>query len=172
MKIYKKIMEAISKAEKTLQVVIGITITALAFANVCVRHLTSGQLAFTEEVTINIFVLMIMCGCALSAWEGSLISLSLVYDLVGPKARKVMSVISTVLSCAFYLTLGCTGWLKILDLFAKNRLTSALLIPEGLFMMALPLGCILLILHSVEHMLDICLTEELEEGAASGGETV
>lgn len=76
MKIYKKIMEAISKAEKTLQVVIGITITALAFANVCVRHLTSGQLVFTEEVTVNIFVLMIMCGCALSAREGSLISLS------------------------------------------------------------------------------------------------
>ena len=52
---------------------------------------------------------------------------------------------------------------------AKGKLTASLLIPEGLFMMAIPIGCILLMLHSVEFMLDIlteqapCMKEEKKE---------
>ena len=159
MKIYKKIMNALGHVESAIQVIIGITITVVAFANVCVRKFSNGQLAYTEELVVNIFVLMIMCGCSLCARDGGLISLSLVFDSVGKKGKKILACLFTFFSIAFYVVIGVTGWQKAMNLFAHGKLTASLLIPEGLFMLALPLGALLLILHSVEYLLDI-LTEQ------------
>ena len=159
MKVFKKIMNALGFVESAVQVIIGIVITVVAFANVMARYVFHSKIAYTEELVVNIFVLMIMFGCALCARTGGLISLSLVFDSVGKKGKKIMAVIFTVLNVAFYCVLGWTGWEKSLNLFAKGKLTASLLIPEGLFMLAIPIGCVLLILHSVEYMLDI-LTEQ------------
>ncbi|MBQ9661845.1 MAG: TRAP transporter small permease [Oscillospiraceae bacterium] len=155
MKAYKKIMDILGYVESAIQVIIGIVITVIAFANVCVRYLSNGQLAYTEELTVNIFVLMIMCGCALCAREGSLISLSLVYDSVGKKGKKILAWIFTIFSIAFYAVIVYTGWEKTAQLLQQHKLTASLLIPEGWFMAALPLGGILLILHTIEHLIDI-----------------
>ena len=158
MKFYKKIMNVLGYLESAVQVIIGVVITVIAFANVCVRYLSNGKLAYTEELTVNIFVLMIMCGCALCARSGSLISLSLLFDLAGKKGKKVLAVIFTIFSIAFYAVIVYTGWDKTATLLHQHKLTASLLIPEGYFMMALPVGGILLILHSIEYMIGI-LTE-------------
>lgn len=159
MKVYKKIMNVLGYLESAIQVIIGVVITVIAFANVCVRYLSNGKLAYTEELTVNIFVLMIMCGCALCARSGSLISLSLLFDLSGKKGKKILAVIFTVISIAFYAVIVYTGWDKTQTLLHQHKLTASLLIPEGWFMAALPLGGVLLILHSIEYLIDI-LTEQ------------
>ena len=158
MKVFKKIMNALGYVESAMQVIIGIVITVVAFANVLARYVFHSKLAYTQELVVNIFVLMIMCGCALCARDGGLISLSLVFDSVGKKGKKIMSVIFTVVNIAFYCVLGWTGLEKALNLFDKGKLTASLLIPEGLFMLAIPIGCVLLVLHTIEYMVDI-LTE-------------
>ena len=175
MKAYKKLMDVLGWIESAIQVIIGIVITVIAFANVCVRYLSNGKLAYTEELTVNIFVLMIMCGCALCARSGSLISLSLLVDLSGKKGKKNLAVIFTVISIAFYCVIVYTGWDKTATLLHQHKLTASLLIPEGYFMAALPLGGILLILHSIEYLIDIlteqapCMREE-EKKAEAGDE--
>lgn len=155
MKVYKKIMNVLAWIESALQVIIGVLITVIAFANVCVRYLSNGQLAYTEELTVNIFVLMIMCGCALCARDGGLISLSLVFDSVGKKGKKIMAWIFSLFSIAFYCVLGWTGWEKTAQLWSQHKITASLLIPEAYFMAAIPIGCVLLILHTIEHLIDI-----------------
>ena len=159
MKVYKKIMNVLGYLESAIQVIIGIVITVIAFANVCVRYLSNGKLAYTEELTVNIFVLMIMCGCALCARNGGLISLSLLFVLAGKKGKKILAVIFTVFSIAFYAVIIYTGWDKTATLLQQHKLTASLLIPEGWFMAALPLGGVLLVLHSIEYLIDI-LTEQ------------
>lgn len=176
MKVFKKIMDCIAWVEKAIQVIIGVVITVVAFANVCVRYLSNGQLAYTEELVVNIFVLMIMCGCALCARDGSLISLSLVFDLVGKKGKKILACIFTAFSIGFYYVIFTTGWDKAMNLYAKGKLTASLLIPEGLFMLALPVGAALLTLHSIEYLLGIltetdkCMQdpEEITDGEEKG----
>ena len=161
MKVFKKIMNALGYVESAMQVIIGVVITVVGFANVLARFVFHSKIAYTEELTVNIFVLMIMCGCALCAREGGLISLSLIYDLVGKTGKKIMACIFTVFDLAFYGILGWTGWQKViaLKLFeAQPKLTASLKIPEGLFYLAIPLGAILLIVHSVEYLVDV-LTE-------------
>lgn len=169
MKFYKSIMNVLGWIESAIQVIIGIVITVIAFTNVCVRYLSNGQLAYTEELTVNIFVLMIMCGCALCARDGSLISLSLIYDSVGKKGKKILAWIFSIFSIIFYVFIVYTGWEKTAQLLQQHKLTASLLIPEGWFMAALPLGGILLILHTIEHLIDI-LTEQTPEMKALNGE--
>ena len=102
MKVYKKIMDGLAMIEKVILSVITVVVTVVTFANVVVRYASDSQFAWSEELVINLFVLMIMMGCALCAREGSLISLSLIFDFLKVKGKKIFVAIITVVNCAFY----------------------------------------------------------------------
>ena len=165
MKAYKKLMNGIAAFEKVVQSSILLFVTFLTFANVCVRKLSDGQFAWTEELVINLFVLLIMMGCGLCAREGSLISLSLVYDLVKLKAKKVMVVIITVFNTVFWVILLKTGIDKVLSQMASGKQTPSLLWPEWVFTIFLPIGAVFLILHTFEFCIDFLGKKEEEAEA-------
>ena len=75
-------MDGLAMIEKVILSVITVVVTVVTFANVVVRYASDSQFAWSEELVINLFVLMIMMGCALCAREGSLISLSLIFDFL------------------------------------------------------------------------------------------
>ena len=60
MSVYKKIMDVIAGIEKVVLSVVLAFVTMITFANVLVRKLSNSQFAWTEELVINLFVLMIM----------------------------------------------------------------------------------------------------------------
>ena len=164
MKAYKKLMNGVAAFEKVVQSVIISFVTILTFINVCVRYLSDGQFAWSEELVINLFVLLIMMGCGLCAREGSLISLSLVYDYVNLKVKKVMVVIITIANTAFWLILLKTGIDKVLNQMASGKQTPSLLWPEWVFTIFLPIGAVFLILHTIEYCIDfLCKKEEEAE---------
>ncbi len=163
-------MNGVATVEEAILGITGIGTTLLTFINVIVRKFTNSQFAWTEELVVNFFVLLIMCGCALCAREGSLISLSLIYDMVNEKAKKVMTVIITVVNCAFYLLVVKTGFDKVATLMANGKRTSSLMWPEWVFIIFLPLGAILLILHTVEFCVDKFAESDAEKPAEGGSE--
>ena len=154
MKAYKKIMDVVAELEKIVTSVILVFVTALTFVNVLVRKLTDSQFAWTEELVINLFVLLIMLGCGLFAREGSLISLSLIFDRLKVKGRKVFVTIITVANTAFWIILLKTGYEKVLTQMANGKLTSSLGWHEWIFTIFLPIGAVFLILHTIEFFID------------------
>ena len=154
MKAYKKLMNGLAVLEKIVMCVILTFVTALTFANVCVRYLSDSQFAWTEELVINLFVLLIMMGCGLCARDGSLISLSLIFDRLSVKGKKVFVAIITVMNTVFWV------------LLASGKRTFSLGAPEWVFTVFLPIGCIFLILHTFEFCMDVfagnaaCVKEE------------
>ena len=165
MKAYKKLMNGVAAFEKVVQSVIISFVTILTFINVCVRYLSDGQFAWSEELVINLFVLLIMMGCGLCAREGSLISLSLVYDYVNLKVKKVMVVIITIANTAFWVILLKTGIDKVLNQVASGKQTPSLLWPEWVFTIFLPIGAVFLILHTIEYCIDFLGKKEEEAEA-------
>ena len=165
MKAYKKLMNGVAAFEKVVQSVILSFVTILTFINVCVRYLSDGQFAWSEELVINLFVLLIMMGCGLCAREGSLISLSLVYDYVNLKAKKIMVVIITIFNTAFWIILLKTGADKVLSQMASGKQTPSLLWPEWVFTIFLPIGAVFLILHTIEYCIDFVKQKEEEAEA-------
>ena len=160
MKAYKKLMNGVARFEEIVQSVILVFVTLLTFANVCVRYLSDGQFAWSEELVVNLFVLLIMFGCALCIREGSLITLSLVFDLIGLKGKKVLVAITTVANMVFWVILLKTGWEKVLNQMATGKQTPSLLLPEWIFTIFLPIGCIFLILHTIEYCMDFMSQKE------------
>ncbi len=160
MKAYKTLMNGVAKFESLVMSVILMFVTLLTFANVCVRYLSDGQFAWSEELVVNLFVLLIMMGCGLCAREGSLITLSLVFDLVKLKAKKVLVAIGGVVNLVFWIILMYTGVEKVLTQMANGKKTPSLMIPEWIFTAFLPIGCIFLILHTIEYCLDFLSKKE------------
>lgn len=154
MKAYKKIMNVVAELEKIVTSVILVFVTALTFVNVLVRKLSNSQFAWTEELVINLFVLLIMLGCGLCAREGSLISLSLIFDRLKVKGRKIFVTIITVANTAFWVILLKTGYEKVLTQMANGKLTSSLGWHEWVFTIFLPIGAVFLILHTIEFFID------------------
>ena len=144
MKLYKKIMSAIASVEKIVISVVLVFVTVITFANVVVRKLTTRQFAWSEELVINLFVLLIMLGCALAAQEGSLISLSLIYDRLRTFAKKV--------------------FITIISQIATGKHTSSLNWPEWVFTIFLPVGAIFLVLHTIEFFIDNVIGDGLKAG--------
>ena len=165
MKAYKKLMNGIAMFEKVLQSLILVVVTALVFTNVCVRYLSDGQFAWTDELVINLFVLLIMMGCGLCVREGSLITLSLVFDMVGLRGKKILVGIATVVNTAFWVILLKTGIDKVLNQMASGKQTPSLLWPEWVFTIFLPIGCVFLILHTIEYCIDFMGKKEEEAEA-------
>lgn len=155
MKAYKKLMDIVAEFEKIITSVILIFVTILTFANVCVRYLSDSQFAWSEELTINLFVLLIMMGCGLSARDGSLISLSLVFDRLNVTGKKIFVAIITVVNCAFCAILLKTGIEKVMTQMANGKKTPSLLLPEWIFTIFLPIGAVFLILHTIEFCMDV-----------------
>ncbi len=154
MKLYKKIMGVIAAVEKVVLSAVLVLVTVITFANVVVRKLTSSQFAWSEELVINLFVLLIMLGCALAAQEGSLISLSLIYDRLHTGAKKVFVTIITVFNLVFWGVLIKTGFDKVINQMGTGKHTSSLQWPEWVFTIFLPIGAIFLVLHTIEFFID------------------
>lgn len=160
MKVYKKIMAVIAEIEKVVMSVDLVVVTVLTFVNVLFRKLGDWipsfklSIAWTEEVVINLFVLLIMLGCALCAREGSLISLSLVFDRLKMGGKKVFLGIITVANTAFWVLLLRTGWQKVLTQIANGKSTPILGLKEWMFTLFLPVGAVFLILHTIEYVID------------------
>ena len=168
MKAYKKIMGGIAEFEKIVLSVILVFVTVITFANVVVRKLSDSQFAWTEELVINLFVLMIMMGCALCAREGSLISLSLVFDRLKVRGKKVFVAIITVANTVLWVLLLKTGIDKVLSQMHSGKLTSSLGWPEWMFTIFLPIGAVFLVLHTIEFCVDV-MTDNAPCGQEEGG---
>lgn len=170
MSVYKKIMDVIAGIEKVILSLVLVFVTVITFANVVVRKLSDSQFAWTEELVINLFILMIMLGCALCARDGSLISLSLIFDRLKVGGKKIFTLIITVANTIFWVLLMKTGIDKVLTQMANGKHTFSLGWPEWVFTIFLPIGCVFLILHTIEFCIDVmtenapCMKSEEEGG--------
>ena len=171
MKVYGKIMDALAVIEKLVLIVTGLGTTFITFFAVVGRKTGWYKFTWSEEIVINVFIIMIMCGCALAAREGGLISLSLIYDAAPLKAKKVIATISNAVCFVFYGIVIKTGFDKVASQMATNKRTSILLWPEWIFMIFLPIGAILLVLHTLEYLMKVYAMKE-EPVKASDGEEV
>lgn len=176
MEVYKKLMNGLAFIEKLVLSVVLVFVTALTFTNAILRKLSEvvevNQIAWTEEIVINLFVLLIMLGCALAVREGGLITLSLVFDRfrANGTGQKVFVWIITVVNCAFWVLLLKTGIDKVVNQISTGKRTPILGMPEWRFTLFLAIGAFLLIVHSIEYLVDF-MGRKPEALPEKGGET-
>lgn len=129
---------------------IFVGMTAVGFANVVVRYLTSYSFAATQELLLTGFLLLTVFGAALAARQGQHLAVTFFASLFGPKVETGFKIFAAAVSI---LLLLLSAW-YCLDL-VRNQLASGvtsagLQIPAWYYSAALPFAFVLIAYRTLE----------------------
>ena len=170
--VYKKIMDGVAFIEKLVLAVVLLAVTAITFGNVLSRYVLPTSWSFTEELVINIFVLLSLLGAALCARdEGGLVSMALLSTGLSRKKQRMLNLLTVVIGLLFSYVMIRYGFERVATLIANNKRTDVLRIFEWKFAMFTPISGIFMALHLIEFGVDnIFHLKHGEDGCAGGGE--
>lgn len=138
----KKILDHI---EELLGAVFLAMMVTISFINVVTRYFFHFSMAFTEELTLYMFVWATMLGVALAFKYGGNMAVTLLYDRFPKPVRKVLYVFLMLISAVFFLVLMYYGYIEICDEMQMGVVTEAMGLPVYYFTASMPILSILTI---------------------------
>lgn len=115
------------------------------FINVLTRYFFKYSMAFTEELTVYLFVWVILLGTSMAFREGTHMAVTLFYSKLPKKARKPLFLLGYLLSAVFFLALLYYGSLEVIEEFEMNARTEAIDLPIYLFTGAMPVASVFIL---------------------------
>lgn len=143
-------MKILDKLEEVILVVAMLAMTVIAFTNVISRNFAKISLSFTEEITINLFVLLTFVGTAVGVRKYAHLGFTLFYDLGGKVVKRFMIAISTLAGLVLFGVLFWYGIQTILFQMDIGQKTPALGWPTWVMTMSLPIGASLCIIRTLQ----------------------
>ena len=147
----KKISQILDKLEEIILVVCLSLMTLITFANVVSRKVLHFPWAFAEELTVILFIFSSLVGAAVAAKRGSLIGLTLLYDICHKNLRKIFFVLLLLASVFFVGIVTIYGIGMVRSEMVSGIKTPALGAPEWVFGLSIPVGCIILGIRLAEY---------------------
>lgn len=144
-----RILKRCNHLEELIVAIALILMTAITFVNVISRYFLHASLAFTEELTTNMFVVLTLFGSAIGVRRGAHLGLSILTDALSKKAQRAVAFIGNGLSAILYLVIVKHSINMIKTQFTSQQISPALGIPQWLLSLTIPIGCLLLALHFV-----------------------
>lgn len=149
--------------EKVLKWILVISLSIMAiinFSNVVSRYILHASLAFTEEITTNLFVFNTFIAASIGARHGAHLGLSIISDRVSAKIRKPMLVSVNIIASLFFVVLIYFGSSMVKSQFRFGQTTAALGLPAWWFAMAIPVGSLFIVLSFLAAGFEILTKEE------------
>lgn len=112
----------------------------IAFVNVLTRYFFRYSMAFTEELTLYLFVWVVMMGTSIAFREGSNMAVTFLYDRFSLRSRKVLDLFAAALSLVFFLALMYFSVIEVMDEIEMNAMTEAIELPVWWFTGAMPVA--------------------------------
>lgn len=122
----------------------------LAFANVVTRYVIVYPLAFTEEITISMFVWITLLGVSVAFRKNAHLAVTFFYDLGSPAVRKVFYYVATAMSILFFSLLAWLGSIHVMDEMALGVTTDSLAIPAWIYSGGIPVFSVLIIIRIIQ----------------------
>lgn len=137
--------------EDILGAILLAVMAAVAFINVVVRYCTSFSFAWTEELTVNFFVWVVLLGTARSFRDGSNLCMSMLYDACPHKLQFLFRLVGTIVCIIFFASLVWTGYLEVLDEIELEATSEALELPVWYYTCATPILSLLVIFRILQN---------------------
>jgi TRAP-type C4-dicarboxylate transport system permease small subunit len=150
MKGVETLSRMLSYLEYTLVVLALGTMSVLTFANVVSRYFLNSSISFTEEITVNLFVLLTFVGASIGVKRSAHLGFTLIYDSVRGFMKILMSILVALLMILFFSVVLYYGIDLVMSQIARNRMTPALGWPQWIFTLMMPIGCLLCIIRTIE----------------------
>ena len=136
--------------EEALGAVVMAVMVTLSFVNVVTRYVIVYPLAFTEEITISLFVWATLLGASIAFRSNAHLAVTFFYDLGSPSLRKNLYYIASGMSIFFFVLLTWLGTTQVLDEMALGVTTDSLAIPAWIYSAGVPLFSILIIFRIIQ----------------------
>lgn len=170
---YKRAARGLAVVEKWIIVValaVGVALTAV---NVVCRYIFKADVNFSwsEEIVVAILVLAYMVGAALCAGEeGGLINMTIFTGKMSRRAQLIIEIVTNICLIAFGVIIFISGWDRCATKIASGQVTTALAVPDWIYNAFIPLGAFLMVIHTVERILDgIAELKELKNADMTKG---
>ena len=102
----------------------------LVFSNVIARYVFNHSLAFSDEMSTYLFVLMSFMGTAIAARRNAHLGLSILTDRVSPQARTVINLITYGIAAVFCLLVVIFGVQIVISQYRLGQETAAMQAPH------------------------------------------
>ena len=116
-------------------------------------------MAFTEELTLYMFVWATMLGVSLAFKHGANMDVSLLYDRFPKAVRKYLYIFLMLMSIIFFLTLMYWGYVEVCDEMQMGVITEAMGLPVCYFTVSMPILSILTVVR-----ISVRLVSDLRNG--------
>ena len=126
------------RLEEVLGAAMLAVMVTVTFANVIVRYCTTFSFAWSEEITINFFVWVVLLGTARSFREGGNLCMNLLYKALPSPLRLVCYLAGIGICLLFFGALAWTGTLEVLDEIDLQATSESLEIPVWLYTVGTP----------------------------------
>jgi len=114
-------------------------------ANVATRYLSNISLAFTEEYSVALMVIVAMVGTALATATGRHIRIGFCVDKLQDRHRRAAEIIALLLSIVCFALIAWYGGRMVWDEYAFEALSPGLGHPQWLYTVWLPILALLVI---------------------------
>lgn len=152
--------KALDKFEEIVLVISLMIMLVVTVGNVFSRKMLQMSWSFAEELTVFLFIVSSLFGAAAAAKKGSLIGLTLIYDLVPAKWRKVFTAILLVAALFFCSLLFYYGVDMVRSEMKSGQTTPAMGLPEWIFGLSIPLGAIMILIRMMQHCVEQFIRKE------------
>lgn len=160
-------LKALNYFEEIILFITFLTMTIIAFANIVSRNVANLSLSFTEEITINLFVLLTFVGTAVGVRRYGHLGFTLIFDHMNPLFRKIFIVFSALMSLILFGVLLWYGIQMVMFQMDMGQKTPSLGWPQWILSSALPIGAFLCVVRTIQ----VCVEElKLENHSLDKGD--
>lgn len=136
--------------EELLGSLVLLIMAVVTFVNVITRYLIIYPLAFTEEVTVSLFVWLVLLGASIGFRHNAHLAMTFFYDKLPLSMKKVCFYISIALSISFFLLLTWLGSVQVMEEIELGVTTDALAISAAWYSAGVPLFSVLIIARIIQ----------------------
>lgn len=156
-------MKIIEQIEKVVSCVSVAVMAVLVFANVIARYAFNSPLAFSDEISSYLFILMSFMGTAIAARRKAHLGLSIVTDRLSPNGRKYMGVVMYAVSAFFCLLIVIFGIQMVMSQYQLGQETATMQWPEWIYGLFVPVGAAFAMIAFLSGIANMLKENEEEE---------
>jgi TRAP-type C4-dicarboxylate transport system permease small subunit len=114
----------------------------ITFANVVTRYLTNVSLAFTEEFSVTLMVILALVGAAAAFAKGQHLRMGFAADKLSPVPRLWLEALVLLLGMALFALIAWYGAKLTWDEYSFEVSSSGLGVPQWLYTVWMPVLCV------------------------------
>lgn len=138
--------------ENSLLVLSSSIMCIIAFANVVSRYLLGNSFAFTEEITINLFVLLTFVGASVGVKNHAHLGFTLLFDRANLSIKKILCIFTGLVVVAVFILMAYYGIKMVQFQMLTNQTTPSLGWQQWVFTLGFPIGCTMCVVRAFEVM--------------------